>query len=666
MAGSNLPEFCLDYRKYTVEMISEPTAAIIKKVRKQMDEVASVPDDQLTYESVIGRLADIETELDTFTSCQARLPAAAATDKAVRDAASEAEKQLEKFSIELSMRKDIFDKLVAYRDQTDLGSLHPQTKRYVEKRIQRGKRNGLHLDRATRDKLQDLRTRISELTIEYMKNCNEDDTWVPFTDAELAGVPDTFLQSLEKTDDGRRKVTVLAPHFIVLKKCSVAETRRKLTHARAAKCMKSNTPLIEEFVQYFHQLANVLGYPTNAHYKTEIKMSKTPETVSAFLSDLKEKLQPLWAEERRLFLQYKEEECAAAGVPFDGQIHVWDVSYYSAMAEERKYAVNHEALRDYFPVDRVTRGMFQIYERLLGLRFSEQPGAEVWHEDVKLYRVQEADSGQLTGYFYLDLYPRDGKYDHFCVDSLRTGRQRGDHYELPVCVMLANFPKPTADKPALFSHEEVETFFHEFGHAMHCICSRARYTMFAGTSVEGDFVEAPSQMLENWVWEPEPLALMSGHYKDGSPLPADLLETLVRSRQANSGIFNLRQVALSMFDQIIFSQPQSDTAEIFRQVYKDVTGIDTMPDTNFAASFGHMAGGYDANYYGYLWSEVYSVDMFEARFKKEGILSPEVGRDYRRCILEPGSTIDAADMLRNFLGREPSREAFLRSKGLSV
>lgn len=189
---------------------------------------------------------------------------------------------------------------------------------------------------------------------------------------------------------------------------------------------------------------------------------------------------------------------------------------------------------------------------------------------------------------------------------------------------------------------------------------------FAGTSVEGDFVEAPSQMLENWVWEPESLALMSGHYRDGSPIPTQLLETLVRSRQANSGIFNLRQVALATFDQIIFTQEQSNTAQIFADVYKKVTGVETMPDTNFAASFGHMAGGYDANYYGYLWSEVYSVDMFEARFKKEGILSPKVGRDYRRCILEPGSTVDAADMLRNFLGREPSQEAFLRSKGLTV
>jgi len=666
MAGSKLPDICLDYRKYTVEMINEATDKMIKKVSKEMDEVAAIKDEEVSYDSVIGRLADMETELDTFTSCQARLPAAAATEKAVRDAATDAEKALEKFSIELSMRKDIFDKLMTYSERTDLAAVHPQTRRYVEKRIQEGRRNGLHLESATRDKLQDLRTRVSELTIEYMKNCNEDDTWVPFSDAELAGVPANFLESLEKTEDGRRKVTVLAPHFIVLKKCSVPETRRKLSHARAAKCLKANTPLIEEFVQYYHQFANLLGYPTNAHYKTEIKMSKTPEAVWQFLRGLQEKLQPLWAEERQLFLEYKREECAAAGREFDGEIRLWDVPYYSALAEERKYAVDHEALREYFPVERVTAGMFQIYERLLGLKFSQVPAPEVWSDDVQLFQVQEAGSGELTGYFYLDLYPRDGKYDHFCVDSLRTGRQRADHYELPVCVMLANFPKPTADKPALFSHEEVETFFHEFGHAMHCICSRARYTRFAGTSVEGDFVEAPSQMLENWVWEPEPLGLMSGHYRDGAPIPAELLQTLVRSRQANSGIFNLRQVALATFDQRLFAQERSDTAALFAEVYKSTTGLNTLPDTNFAASFGHMAGGYDANYYGYLWSEVYSVDMFEARFKKEGILSPAVGRDYRRCILEPGSTLDAADMLRNFLGREPSEEAFLRSKGLAV
>jgi len=233
-----------------------------------------------------------------------------------------------------------------------------------------------------------------------------------------------------------------------------------------------------------------------------------------------------------------------------------------------------------------------------------------------------------------------------------------------VCTMLANFCKPTQNKPALLDHDEVETFFHEFGHVMHQLCSQTETSKFNGTHVERDFVEAPSQMLENWCWEEETLKMMSGHYVDNSEIPKDLIDKLIASRLANAGAFNLRQIILGTFDHKIHTTGQADTMDIFNKTYKEILGIETVPGTNMPANFGHMVG-YDAQYYGYLWSEVFSFDMFETRFRKEGLLNPKVGMDYRNFILKPGGSKDATDLLKDFLGREPSDEAFLRSKGLA-
>lgn len=230
--------------------------------------------------------------------------------------------------------------------------------------------------------------------------------------------------------------------------------------------------------------------------------------------------------------------------------------------------------------------------------------------------------------------------------------------------MMCNFTKPTADKPSLLEHGEVETFFHEFGHVMHMLCSRTETARFRGTHVERDFVEAPSQMLENWVWEEEPLKKMSGHYLTNEPIPKELLDKLMASRKANAGGFNLRQIVLATFDQRIHKTDSVDTKRLFSEIYEEIVGLTPIENTNMPASWGHL-NGYDAQYYGYLWSEVFSYDMFEARFRKEGLLNPEVGLDYREKILRPGGTKDAMDLLRDFLGREPSNEAFLKAKGLN-
>jgi len=366
------------------------------------------------------------------------------------------------------------------------------------------------------------------------------------------------------------------------------------------------------------------------------------------------------------FLKIKEKECAENNEAFNGVIAPWDIYHYMQVTEKERYSVDTEQLKEYFPLEKVTKGLLQIYQKILNLKFIEIKDAPTWNADAKLYSVFDASTDSFLGQFYIDLHPREGKYGHAAVFGLQPGclLHSGDRQPV-VCAMLCNFTAPTPDKPSLLYHTEVETYFHEFGHVMHQICSQTEHAMFSGTSVERDFVEAPSQMLENWCWVRQSLELMSGHFKDDSPIPEELMDKLVKSKHANVATIYCRQLIFGLFDQDIHSRESADTAKIFSDTHQMVMGTPAPDNTNFAAQFGHMAGGYDAQYYGYMWSKVYCEDMFQSVFTDSGVLDSGAGTKYRTCILQPGGSVDAFDMLRNMLGREPNSDAFFRSLGFN-
>ena len=320
--------------------------------------------------------------------------------------------------------------------------------------------------------------------------------------------------------------------------------------------------------------------------------------------------------------------------------------------------------------------MLKIYEEVLSLRFEHLADGPVWHPDVKLYRVTDKDTAELVGHIYLDLFPRDGKYTHAACFPLVPGcalDAKDEHRQHPVAAMVANFSKPTPSKPSLLKHDEVVTLFHELGHAMHGMCAKTRYARFHGTSVETDFVEAPSQMLENWCWNDKMLKRIARHYlRPQETLTDDFIKQLVRAKNFNAGLLNLRQVFFGLFDMTIHSIEaplkealSGETIDSFyARLRREVALIPQPDNVTPASSFGHMMGGYDAGYYGYMWSQVFSADMFHSRFEAEGLQDPKVGRDYRQKILQPGGSRDGMDSLVDFLGRKPNSDAFLKSLGL--
>jgi thimet oligopeptidase len=389
-------------------------------------------------------------------------------------------------------------------------------------------------------------------------------------------------------------------------------------------------------------------------------MARRPENVRAFYEDLVPVLQRGEADELATLSAMLRADTG------DPVLHTWDVRYYDAQLLRSEYGVETEKAAEFFPLGRVLEGLLGVTGEVFGVRYRQLPGAPTWHPDVLTYEILDGDSGDVLALFYADLFPREGKFSHAAAFPLAAGHRHDDGSRgCPVVAIVANLTAPSSDRPALLRHEEVVTLFHEFGHVLHhCLVdtSLARFAAIE-TEWEADFVEAPSQILEHWAWEPEVLRRFARHYRTGEPIPPDLVERLVAARDLNVAYRTLRQCYMGLLDLGLHDAATERDLDEINRVAHEVTGLDVPEGTFAPASFEHLFGGYDAGYYGYLWSKVFGDDMF-SRFAAEGILSPVVGRAYRRCILEPGSARDAADLLRDFLGRPPSNAAFLRGLGI--
>jgi len=644
---------------------------LLEEAKARDDAIAAIPLDKVSVENVLFPSIQYEQE-ESPNETTLSFPNHVHTEKGVREKATEAQKVLSKFEVERKMRVDLFEryKQLSKVVEEEKIELHPDYHRWLKHTLRDFKRNGLDLEEKTRERLTEIQTRMSQLGIQYSTNLGEENTKLIFKLEELDGMQEAFLAS-RKQEDGTYELSLKYPDiFPIFKNCKVAKTRELMEFKYCTRCKEENSQIMEELVKLRAEQASLLGYETHADYILEIRMAQTKETVGDFLQDLYEKLEPVLMSDIEACLSYKEEE---EGKEAGDCLTMADFRYYMAMREKNEFKVDHEMLKEYFPLQKVVKGALDIYQTILGLQFSEveEGGFYKWHEEVQLFSVIDKKTETLVGHFYLDMHPREGKYGHAACFGLQAGGdilENGvvvDHQN-PVAAMVCNFPKPTEANGGLITHSDVETFFHEFGHVMHQLCGgHNRCIRFAGTRVERDFVEAPSQMLENWVWIPESLRLMSGHYKTGEAIPDDVMSKLCASKNANCGLLNRRQLLFGIMDQQIHKSKEIDSEQVYQDLCGKIFGIEATPGTNMLASFGHLAGGYDAQYYGYLWSKVFSSDMFATKFAGNKLLQPDSsGLEYRKMILEPGGTRDAMDMITDFLGRKPQSNAFMEELGL--
>lgn len=580
------------------------------------------------------------------------------TDEKIRAASDSVEVEFSRWAIRTQARVDLYSALkAAVAADPPKTDLH---RRLAEKVALDFRLNGLDLPKDKLARVTELKQQISDIGIAFDTNLNEAQDSLLLNREELAGMPDGYVDRLEKAADGRYKVTVSYPDFYPFMQNSTnAKARVELEKKFSNRASDKNLKLLAEALVLRQQLAETMGNKNYAEYVLQDRMAKTPAQVMTFLDDLVAKLRPYRDQDIANLNALKIEKEGAGS----GPVTIADWRFYDNELKKTKYQVNPEEVREYFPLDVVTTGLMSTYQTLLGLRFEEIKPANAWHPDVQLFEVRDAADRRLVGHFYLDLFPRPNKYGHAAAWGMIKGRTVNGEWQTPVSAMVCNFTKPTATEPSLLSHDEVETYFHEFGHVMHNICGTSQIGYFGGTSVYRDFVEAPSQMLENWVWDADVLASLSGHYKDKSQkLPRELLDRMIAAKNLDNGLKYSRQAFFALTDMRYHSEPTVNTTVVWHEGMKDVFGIPAAQGTSEEGSFGHLFG-YGAGYYSYLWAEVFAADMF-SRFKHDGVMNTETGRAYRDLILAPGGSKEPGELLESFLGRKPNQEAFLEHIGV--
>ena len=625
--------------------------------------IAAIPDTDRTFNNTIQALDFAQARFSEKTNILSFL-SQVSPDKSVRQAAMEMDSESRKYLVGIAFREDLFNAVNQYAGKNQ--TLNGENQLLLDATVRSFVRNGFRLQKSQRDDIQAAYKRLSEISVEFEDNINNAKGGFDLTPEQLKaiGLSDGYIQGLAKAPGGKVHVGLSYPEVEpFMDQATDAKLREKLDFDFSDRAADKNVALLEEAVSLRSKIATTMGFPTWADYRiAEGRVVQSVKEVWDFLTNLKNLLAPHTKKDMDDLLARKRQDDPTAE-----RVEQWDRRYYGYKLQKERYDFDPEKVREYFPVDTVVKGTLEIYQEVLHVKFTEVQGPNAWHKDVKLYEISDEATGRHLGHFYLDIYPRKGKYSHAAAFTLVQARELEDgSYLAPVSAMVANLNKPSADKPALLSHDDVETFFHEFGHLMHQTLTQVRYPDFSGSNVAQDYVEALSQMLENYVWRPESLARISGHYKDPTQkLPKDLLDKMLAARNHLVALDTMRQIALASFDMTIHTAaPPVDTTAVMFQIYDQLGLPRQHPGTHYQASFGHMLGGYDAGYYGYQLSRADAADLF-TRFEKN-IFDRQVGLDYRNTFLALGGVYPPKQLYRWFLGRATSIEAYLRSLGLEI
>ncbi|HKE37999.1 MAG TPA: M3 family metallopeptidase [Candidatus Baltobacteraceae bacterium] len=605
---------------------------------------------QRTFENTLLPLENAEADLSDRLVAQGFL-FNMAIEKPVRDASDRCNIAQSNYFAAFGARPDVYRALLEV--QRSGTARTDADKKLLEYYLVTARQSGAALSAQKRKSFIALSNELTVLASKWQETLNNDAATLNITAAQTQSLPAGFVKTLTQNADGTYTVKVNESTVTPFLQNQRDAGARKAFFVAYNNRAVANVAVLQSAIGVRYQLARLLGYDSWAAYRLADRMAKTPEQVLTFERSLDAKLMPQAKRDLEGLAQMKGQDTGDA----NAAIEPWDVAYYYNQLVKTKYSVDNEEIRQYFPVDVVIDRIMNLYHKILGVTFVKVADPKAWAPDVISYNVFDTKTGKFIGTTYFDLYPRPGKFSHFANWPLLPARKLKDGtYRPPVTAILGNWPRPAPGSPALLSHQDVITFFHEFGHNLAALLGTAPYETLSG-GFRQDFVEAPSQMLENFMWQPSILKEISANVTTGAPLPDDLIAKMIAARYVDEAYFTTGQIKLGMVDMTYHSSgPKVDTTAVWGQISSEYTPLAMVPGTHPQASFGHLFG-YDAGYYSYLWALVYAQDMFTA-FKNGGLEDPDVGLRYRQTILEPARTYEPDVEVRNFLGRPMNTDAF--------
>lgn len=640
---------------------------LIRRSQERIDDIVrdSAP---RSFDNTMLALERATENLDYALGVVRHLESVATTPE-LRAAWNAVEGPSSEFYSRIPLNEGLWKQLQAYAGTPEAASLKGTRLRFLTKTLDSFRRHGAELDAAGKKRLEAIDVELTKATTKFSENVLDSTNafeLVIADEAKLAGLPpgavDGARHAAETKGVSGWRFTLQAPSYVpVMTYLDNREIREQMYLAyatRATEAGRDNRPIIGRILELRREKAKLLGFADFADFVLHDRMAHRGERAMKFLEELKTKTDPFFAKEN------------AALEAFAGRkLEPWDVGYWAEKQRRALYDFDEEELRPYFPAERVVEGMFSIVERLYGIQVKRREGVPVWHPDVRYYEVRDRD-GLLLGAFYADWYPRENKRDGAWMEGFITGVDAPGHFEPHVGCVCGNLTPPLGEKPALLTHREVETIFHEFGHLLHHVLSRVEVRSLAGTAVAWDFVELPSQIMENWCWERPALDLFARHYQTGAPIPEDLFQKMIRARTYRGANGQMRQLGFGFVDLRLHREydpaRDGDAIAYARNVLQPFSAAPFPDNYAMIAGFTHLFAspvGYGAAYYSYKWAEVLDADAF-TRFRDEGIFSPEVGAAFRAHILSRGDSEDPAELYRRFMGRDPDPDALLVRSGL--
>jgi len=648
--------------------------ALLDEARLRLAQIGADPRPR-TWENTPAALDGLTTRLDQALEIVRHLESVA-TCAELREAYNKVQPLASAFYASIPLEEPLWRALQTYADTEEGRSLQGVRRRFFTKTLDSFRRHGAGLPAEEKARLQQIEVELAELTTRFAQNVLDSTNafeLVITDERRLAGLPASALAAARRSAAEKGlagwRFTLQQPSYVALMTyLDDAEVRRQVYlayHTRAIAAPWDNRPLVRRILELRRRKANLLGYPDFAALTLEDRMARSPARVREFLEDLRRRTEGRFREENAELEAFRREREGPGAPP----IEPWDLAYYAEKLRAARYGFDEEMLRPYFPLEQVVAGMFRLAERLFAVRIQPEDNAPVWDPQVRCYLVRDQD-GTLLGAFYTDWYPRENKRGGAWMSGLITGGPSPAGFRPHVGVLCGNVTPPVDDRPALLTHREVETLFHEFGHLLHHCLSRVEIRSLAGTNVAWDFVELPSQIMENWCWERDALDLFARHWETGEPLPEDLFARMRRARTFRAANAQMRQLGFAWLDLMLHTEydPERDGDPVAygRRTLQDFSPVPLPPEHALAASFTHLFAepvGYGAGYYSYKWAEVLDADAF-TRFRREGIFNPETGAAFRHWILERGDSEDPAALYRGFMGREPDPTALLERLGL--